>query len=211
VAKLGQTALTTDDLQALMREAVESVARALGVEYCKVLELLPGGRGLLLQAGVGWKEGLVGRATVGSGLDSQAGYTFVSDGPIIVEDLRTERRFGGPSLLREHGVVSGMSVIIHGHERPYGVLGVHTSRRRDFTEDDVNFLRAVANILATAIERKRGEDALLEVKDDERRRLARDLHDDVLQDIVYALQGLRTKQAKLQKDADLDGAGSPKR
>lgn len=207
VAKLGQTALTKDDLQAIMHEAAESVARTLGVEYCKVLELLPGGRGLLLRAGVGWQEGLVGRATVGAGLDSQAGYALVSEGPIVVEDLRTDRRFGGAPLLREHGVVSGVSVIIHGHERPYGVLGVHTRRRRDFTEADVDFLRAVANVLATAIERKRAEEALLEVKDDERRRMARDLHDDVLQDVVFALQELRTKQAKLQEDADLDGAG----
>jgi PAS domain S-box-containing protein len=207
VAKLGQAAITKSDLQTLMHEAVGSVARTLGVEYCKVLELLPDGRELLLRAGVGWEEELVGRATVGAGLDSQAGYTLASDGPVVVEDLRTERRFSGPPLLREHGVVSGMSVVIHGHERPYGVLGAHTGRRRDFTEDDVNFLRSVANVLAAAIERERAEEALLGVKDDERRRMARDLHDDVLQDIAYALQELRTKQSKLRGDASLNGAG----
>ncbi len=158
IAELGQRALASADLQNLMQDTVESVAGVLEVEYSKVLELLPGGEGLLLRAGVGWEEGLVGRATVGSGSDSQAGYTLLSEEPVMVEDLRSEARFSGPPLLREHGVVSGMSVIVSPEGRPFGVLGAHTRERREFTDDDVNFLRAVANVLAAAIERERAEE-----------------------------------------------------
>jgi len=158
VAELGRRALGALDLQVLMEEAVTSVAKVLDVEYAKVLELLPGGEELVLRAGVGWAEGLAGRATVGAGSDSQAGYTLISEGPVVVEDLRSEARFTGPSLLREHGVVSGMSAIIRGRSRPFGVLGGHAKERRAFTEDDVNFLRAVANVLAAAIERERAEE-----------------------------------------------------
>lgn len=93
-----------------MDEAVAVVARALDVECCKVLELLPDGQAFLLRAGVGWKDGCVGLATVGAGRDSQAGYTLLSSEPVIVQDLRTETRFSGPPLLHDHGVVSGMSV-----------------------------------------------------------------------------------------------------
>ncbi|MCH7766753.1 MAG: PAS domain S-box protein [Acidobacteria bacterium] len=75
-------------------------------------------------------------------------------------DLRRETRFSGPPLLRDHNVVSGLSVIIQGRERPFGVLGAHTSKRRRFTRDDVNFLQAVANLLAQTIERKRAETVL---------------------------------------------------
>jgi PAS domain S-box-containing protein len=132
------------------------------VEYYKVLELLPDRNALWLRAGVGWQEGLVGQATVGAGRDSQGGYTLLSREPVIVEDLRTERRFSGPPLLHDHGVVSGMSVIIGELERPFGALGAHTTRRRTFTIDDTHFLQAVANVLATAIERKRAEEALRE-------------------------------------------------
>ena len=114
VADVGRRALTQPALSVLMNEAVEVVARTLGVQYCKVLELLPEGDALLLRAGVGWKEGLVGRATVGVGLDSQAGYTLASREPVIVEDLREEKRFSGPPLLHEHGGTGGMSVIMHG-------------------------------------------------------------------------------------------------
>ena len=50
VAELGLRALENDDLQSLMDEATALVARTLGVEYSKVMELLPGGKELLLQA-----------------------------------------------------------------------------------------------------------------------------------------------------------------
>jgi GAF domain-containing protein len=159
VARFGQRALVETDLQALMDEAVGVVAAVLDVEYCKVLELLPDGRNLLLRAGVGWGKGLVGQATVSAGLDSQAGYTLSSSEPVYVEDLRSETRFSGPPLLYEHDVVSGISVRVDGSERPFGVLGAHTRQRRTFTTDDTNFLQAVANVLATTVERRSDEQA----------------------------------------------------
>ena len=157
VAELGQQALAGNQLSHLMDQAVALITQILKVEYCKVLELLPDGNSLLLQAGVGWKEGLVGQAILSVGLDSQAGYTLLSSEPIIVEDLSAEQRFSSPCLLHQHGVVSGLSVIIPGPNCPYGVLGAHTSRKRQFTKDDVHFLQATANVLATAINRKQAE------------------------------------------------------
>lgn len=158
VADLGQKALAGTDLKELMDEAVRLVARTLDVEYAKVLELLPDGKELLLRAGVGWKEGLVGCARVDAGTSSQAGFTLLSNEPVIVEDLASETRFSGPPLFRDHEVVSGMSVIIHGCKKPFGVLGTHTTKRRKFTGDDIAFLQAIANILGLAIERRRAED-----------------------------------------------------
>ncbi|MCM3870340.1 MAG: PAS domain S-box protein [Pyrinomonadaceae bacterium] len=161
VAEIGCIALTGGKLKNLLDEAVALVARTLGVEYCKVLELLPAGDALILRAGVGWKEDYpIGKATVSSGKESQAGFTLLSNEPVVVEDLRKETRFNGPLLLHEHGVVSGMSVIIRGRGRAYGVMGAHTTSARRFADDEVNFLVAVANVLAEAIDRKRSEESL---------------------------------------------------
>jgi PAS domain S-box-containing protein len=163
VASLGELALRERELQKVFERATAVVAETLGVEYCKVLELVPGGRELLLRAGVGWKEGLVGSARVSTGVHSQAGYTLASGAPVIVRDLRTEPRFSGPPLLTEHGVVSGMSCIIRGAEgQAWGVLGTHASSLIEFTDDDVSFLTAVANILGYAIQREGAEAALRE-------------------------------------------------
>jgi PAS domain S-box-containing protein len=157
VAELGQRALVGADLSVLMEEAVSLVAETLEVEYAKIQERLPDGKTLLLQAGAGWQEELVGQATVQATTDSQAGYTLLSSGPVIVEDFSQEVRFRPSSLLRQHQVVSSISVIIHSRHNPFGVLGAHTTRQRTFTEDDMHFLQAVANVLAAAIERKRVE------------------------------------------------------
>ena len=119
IADLGRQAVGGAALSELLRMVTELVAEILGVEFCKVLELLPGKDALLLRAGVGWQEGLVGQVTVSAGTNSQAGYTLLCKEPVIVNDLRTEERFNGPPLLRDHGVVSGMSVIIGRSDRPF--------------------------------------------------------------------------------------------
>ncbi len=116
IADLGLIALAGADLQTLFDEAVSKVSETLQVEFSKVLELLGKNDELLLRSGIGWAAGLVGHATVGAGADSQAGYTLLSHEPVIVEDLTTELRFSGPPLLKEHGVVSGISVIIQGRD-----------------------------------------------------------------------------------------------
>ena len=186
VATLGENALAGGDLQGLMEQAVRSVAQTLDAELCKVLELLPCGKKLLLRAGTGWQPGLVGKGTVGAGMDSQAGYTLRCKEPVIVSDLRSETRFSGPPLLHDHGVVSGMSVIIGGIEHPFGVLGVHTRKPRVFDAEDVHFLQSVANLLAEAVARSSAEEAL------------RDAHDRLEQKVTERTAELAATNAELE-------------
>jgi DNA-binding NarL/FixJ family response regulator/signal transduction histidine kinase len=187
VAELGLRALVNDDLQLLMDEAVTLVGHTLDLDHSKIVELLPGGGELLLRAAVGWDQELIGKATEAAGYDSEAGYTLRSEGPVIAEDLTTERRFSSSALVLDEGMVSCISVIIHGAEKPFGVLSAHTTVRRNFSEDDANFMQAVANMLAITIERWQAQKKLEEVRETERSRIARDLHDDVLLDLSGAL------------------------
>jgi two-component system cell cycle sensor histidine kinase/response regulator CckA len=160
VAHLGQQALAGAPLDELVAGAVALAARVLDVPFASLLELRPESRTLLLRAGVGWREGAVGRTVLRADADSYAGYVLRSTGQVVVEDLATEARFGNAPLLTPHGVVSSLSVIVHGKARPFGILGAHTAVRRDFAIHDAHFLQAVANVLATAIDRTRTEDAL---------------------------------------------------
>jgi diguanylate cyclase (GGDEF)-like protein/PAS domain S-box-containing protein len=175
VAYLGQQALIHSDLSALMDEAVYVVAKTMDVEYCKLLELMPGGHAFWLRAGVGWQKGLVGNARVSAHINSQAGYTLLKNEPIVVDDLRVETRFSGTPLLHNHRVVSGMSVgvarwgqdsglsktQVDSHiSKAWGVLSIHSNRHRQFTTEDVHFLEAIANVLAAAIESHRAQEHL---------------------------------------------------
>jgi PAS domain S-box-containing protein len=162
VAELSQLALAGIDLIVLLEQAVNFIAVSLDVDYCKVLKLLPDGNNLLVQAGIGWHEGIVGSAIVSTQMDSQAGYILSKSEPVVVDDFATETRFTRPQLLTDHNVISGISLVIHGKDRAFGILGAHATTPRNYSRDEVYFLQAIANVLATAIERKHTETALLE-------------------------------------------------
>jgi PAS domain S-box-containing protein len=154
LARLGERALTEGDLQNFFDDAVVTIAEILDVELVKILELVPGDAEVLLRSGVGWKPGVVGTAHISTGRDTHAGYTLASGGPVLVENLASETRFGGDPLLRDHAVVSGVITPIAGRDgRAYGVLGAHTTRQRRFNETEASFLLAVANVIAGAIHR----------------------------------------------------------
>ncbi|WP_318569461.1 PAS domain S-box protein [Salinigranum marinum] len=161
VTELGHRALEGEGLDALMAEAAELVADTLDTDYCKMLDLDAEAEELLLRQGVGWDDGLVGSETVSSvEAESQAAYTLGSDAPVVVTDLATESRFSGPDLLASHGVRSGVTTVVGPVDEPWGVLGVHDRRVREFADHDVDFVQSVATILANAIDRQRNEQQL---------------------------------------------------
>ncbi|MDP6087883.1 MAG: PAS domain S-box protein [Nitrospinota bacterium] len=160
IAQLGQLALGETDLSAWFDEGLPHVAEMLDLDKCMVLELLSDGHALQLKSGVGWAEGLAGSALLDTGVHSQAGYTLLADEPVIVENQSEETRFAAPPILTDHGVISGLSVVIPGHERTYGVLSAHSTTERAFNQEDIDFLESVANLFATVIENKRLDDNL---------------------------------------------------
>lgn len=160
VAWLGRRALTDLDLGLLSADVVKVVATELEVPLVKVLELTADGQNLLLTAGIGWHEGLVGHAVVPNDRRSQAGYTLLQDHAVVVDDLADEARFHAPQLLDDHAVVSGVSTPIRGADGDYGTLSVHTTEPRTFTGDEAVFLDAVAAVLGAAVARERSEQQL---------------------------------------------------
>ena len=186
VAELGQRALASDDLQWVLEEAVGLLVRTLGVELACVAELPADRDEVILRAGVGWREGYIGRRFE-RGRDSQVGYTLLRGEPVIAEDQANDPRFKRSALADEHGAVSALTVMIESPDEPFGVLEALSTRRRSFSPSEVSFVQAVANVLASAVERSRAHERLLEVREAERRRIARDLHDEALQNLTHAL------------------------
>jgi PAS domain S-box-containing protein len=187
VAELGLRALEHVGVRSLMDEAVALVCRTLGVEYAKVDELLPGGEGLLVRAGAGWRDGMVGNCVMPTGRGSPAGYALLAGEPVIVEDMTADTPFEVPSVLRDHGVMSDITVAIVPTGQPFGALVAASTEARTFSEDDVSFVQSVANVLATAIERATSEERLQSAQEAERSRIARALHDEALSGLADAL------------------------
>jgi PAS domain S-box-containing protein len=159
LGQLSRTASQDIELDEVLRRAIADVARALQVDFAKVLELNSAGTTLLLRAAHGFDEELVGVARVAATPDTHAGYTLQTGSAVVLEDLRTEERFSGSLLLQQHQARSGIAVPISGGgvglSAVYGVLTVHTREPRAFEPEDVDFLNSIATILSSAIARER--------------------------------------------------------
>lgn len=203
VAELGQMAAGGAGLQTILKRAVQLVARDLRVEYSKAMELQPDGKGMLIVAGVGWEDGIVGCTVIDASSETQAGYTLLSGGPVIEDDLTQETRFRGHPLLWEHGIKSGMTVIIPGGSGPWGILGAHTPKSWRFTQYDLHFLNAIAIIIGQAAERQMVEterNSLLEQE-----RAARAEAEQALFEREVALQLQRDVEERLNSLVQVSG------
>lgn len=155
LADLGVLALQGTNFDELLDHTVIMTAEGLRAEFCKVLEYIPNKNEFLIRAGVGWGEGVVGRATIGADMASPAGYALQTGKPVISNHLENEQRFRTPELLIEYGVHRAMNVILQGEGSPFGVLEVDSTSEGEFGKHDIAFLQGAANILGMAIEQQR--------------------------------------------------------
>ena len=158
VARFGQLALEGMAIDQLAMEATRILAGVLDVHYGVVFKLMPNGEELLLVATTGLDEEMVGTALIPAGFRSQSGYALAVGTATVVNDWESEKRFQQSQLQRSEGVRSAAIVLIKGEGRPYGVFGAASRRQHDFSQEDVNFMQALANVLANAIERRRTEE-----------------------------------------------------
>ncbi|MGH2867577.1 MAG: putative bifunctional diguanylate cyclase/phosphodiesterase [Solirubrobacteraceae bacterium] len=167
VARLGEHALEGASTSDLMQEAVRAATELLGVEIGAVIELVTGGESFEFRSTVGLPD--ITGVIVPAGARSQAGFSILTRGPVIVTDWESEQRFARSPILTELGARSGLTVAIEGRESPFGVLGLHSVTLREFQPGDIDFVQALANVLGDAFERQ--------LTDDDIRHRA--LHDDL--------------------------------
>jgi signal transduction histidine kinase len=172
LAELGRRALASANLDELLQEATRLVALGLETSFCKVLEYLPNRGTLLVRAGVGWQDDVIGVATIGADLNSPAGYALHTGKPVIANDLAGERRFRTPRLMRRHGIQRAINVILSTGGKPFGVLEADSQIGGTFTERDIDFLQGAANLLGVAIERHQDATALKQLNETLEQRVA---------------------------------------
>jgi len=158
IALLSQHALIGTDLQHLFNEAADLVRQTLRIDCTAVTELQPDRETLVARAGAGWHAD-VRTLVAEAGACSHAGYTLQVDAPVIVTDFRREPRLHS-SIAERWGLRSGVTVVIHGRDQPFGVLAAHHREEREYGHDEVNFLQSIANILGLAIGQSQTEGEL---------------------------------------------------
>jgi diguanylate cyclase (GGDEF)-like protein/PAS domain S-box-containing protein len=160
IAQFGQQALASTNIDALWEEAVLVTCRGLNIGFCKMLQLSSDKRSFILKAGAGWEPRWRGRSVCATNDSSQNRFILATHKPVIVEDFLLETRFKASEILKAHGIRCGAGVLISGGGGPYGILGAYAREPLRFAANSVNFLQSLANILATAIDRKSAEERL---------------------------------------------------
>ena len=97
------------------------------------------------------------------------------------------RRAEFDELIRRHGFVSGFETQMYRADG--SLMWASTSAR--VVRDDEGTVVGYEGTVEDITERKQAEQALREIREAERRRIARELHDVVLQDLTYALQSMQ--------------------
>ena len=165
LSNFGMEALKSSTVADLLDHAAKTAALGMRASLSKILEYRKAQNDLLIRAGVGWRDGVVGEVTFGADLESPAGYAFHTGSPVISNHLEGEDQFRTPKLMIEHGVKRAINVLITYGGGRWGVLEVDSSSAGEFEAADLAFLQGLANFIGVALDRQVAEDRLSQALD----------------------------------------------
>jgi signal transduction histidine kinase/CheY-like chemotaxis protein len=152
IAKFGSFALRERDLMKILTEAVRVCAEGLKAPFSKVCQYRAAENDLLIVAGYGWQDGVIGHVVSRADTTSPQGRAFTTGEPSFCDDLQKASGFDLPPFYAAHNIVSIIDVIIKGNDdQPYGILEIDSDRQHDYDQHDINFLTGFANVLAEAV------------------------------------------------------------
>jgi two-component sensor histidine kinase/putative methionine-R-sulfoxide reductase with GAF domain len=179
----GRLAAESRRPERLLKLACVQAAQATGVRHSKVLRYRAADGDLIVQAGAGWKPGVVGKATLGADMSSPAGRAFQTRRPVRIDDIRGMPEYGHSKLLREHGIVALLNAPVAVDGAVWGVLEVDSEDEGHFGPRESVFLSAMANILGLALqavqERDHASGATAEARAD------RDRQDTLMRELMH--------------------------
>ncbi len=155
LAEFGRMAADSSDTARLLQLATVQAGRGMGIAHAKVMRHRPEHGDLLIVAGVGWNPGVVGHVALGTDIGSAPGQALQTGHPTVVDDLPATPDTRYAPVLREHGIVSALNVLVAVDGAPWGVLEVDSATPRRFDADDIRFLATLADTLGLALHARR--------------------------------------------------------
>lgn len=138
----------------VLNKIVASVTKGMNVKAC-ILRLLDSrGKCLVLGASHGLSEGYIHKGPIliaESGLDKKV----LKGRTAYIENAQTDKGFQYGDKAKSEGIKSVLVVPLMLEKKAIGVLRVYTDRVRAFREEEILFLKAVANLSAIALDNAR--------------------------------------------------------
>lgn len=162
LALLSQRALRGVHLTFFMEMTVAMIAQTTQVKTCRVWECLnyhehdpAGDARFSLRATTEGLDPLREKAAVAIEAQPLAAYALFIKQPVCIDDTTREARFHLSPEYNALGIRSAVAVLIPNGHGVYGVLEATSDSENAFTEYDITFLQAIANLMGIVIEQTR--------------------------------------------------------
>jgi two-component sensor histidine kinase len=148
----GSFAFRESNLQSILSEAARVCAISLGAERAKICQYRRAQNDLLIVAGFGWHDGIVGKVVSRADESSPQGRAYVTGQPGIYNDLASMEGLSLPDFYLQHHVVSIVDLVIKSLDGPpFGILEIDNTTPQNYDKYDIAFLSGFANVLAEAV------------------------------------------------------------
>jgi len=210
-----ETITSSLELDQVLAATVDLVTEATGGDVCLLLLWEPEEDRVVLRAASGLLQDQVGRVKLALGEGISGWVAEHREIVVIPENKWADPRWKYLPELKGEMFTSMLSVpVVSRSDELIGVFNVHTLKRRDFSDRDIEFLRLIASLVAGAIENANLFRALaekeaaleelvrrtIEVQEEERRRVATEIHDGVTQQLVSIWYRLQACGQALRRD-----------
>ena len=142
------------DLDNVLAYLAEETAKAVDAKASSVRLLDKTGQQLDMQAVYGLSDEYLNKGPVQLA-HSPVDREILSGKTTQLEDVTHDPNFQYPEEAAREGIVSVASVPLIAHGRPIGVLRVYSGERRRYSDSNMQFLTAVADLAALCIENAR--------------------------------------------------------
>jgi GAF domain-containing protein len=151
---IAQSISSTLSLEEVLQLITENAAKSLGMKASSIRLLDDEGKTLGVKAAYGLSGNYLEKGPVEIG-KSPVDRECLSGKCAIIPDIQQDDRLQYPDEIIQEGIGAMLSAPLTVRGKPIGVLRVYASRPYDFTQEDLEFLNALASHGAIAIENAR--------------------------------------------------------
>lgn len=137
------------DIKTILQTLTEDVAKAIGVRAATIRLLDENRVTLRLAASYGLSESYLKKGPISA---EKSIAQALQGKPVVVKDAATDAGVQYRDEKMQEGIVTILSVPIKSRDEVIGVLRLYSATTREFTEDDIQFVTAIAYMGGVAIQ-----------------------------------------------------------